>query len=193
MIRTRSFRRQWPIQYGCNLFILWHINLCRLLNAEAIVVEEQQWYYWMHNGVHTFPTGISSKVNVISRIEFELAYDDVTIQYISYYAKGTPLHTHTHTHTLTHTHIYICECVYMCVCVYVCACMCVRAHTSIRLYPPCTRCSTSINDIPFELIKSTEKRKNFNLTSKVQFNFLRTADAIDSRGRQENVSVKMFM
>ena len=63
-----------------------------------------QWYYlthcWGDKEVHTFPKGISPKVNVLARLEFELAYYDVTIQYISPHTTETPpLHTHTHTHT----------------------------------------------------------------------------------------------
>ena len=61
-------------------FVEWHINLCRLFNANAILLEEQQWYYlthsWEDKGVHTFPKGICPKVNVIARLEYELAYYD---------------------------------------------------------------------------------------------------------------------
>ena len=41
--------------------------------------------------VHTFPKGISPKVNVIARLEFELAYYDVTVHYVSHYDTGIPL------------------------------------------------------------------------------------------------------
>ena len=45
---------------------------------KIIVVEEQQWSYLTHNwddqGFHTFPKGISPKVNIIAQPEFELAY-----------------------------------------------------------------------------------------------------------------------
>ena len=34
----------------------------------------------MDTGVHTFPKGISPKVNVIARLKFELAYNDFTVQ-----------------------------------------------------------------------------------------------------------------
>ena len=44
----------------------------------AIFLEEQSWYYsthsWKGNGVHTFLKGICPKVNVIARLEFDLAY-----------------------------------------------------------------------------------------------------------------------
>ena len=55
-------------------FVKWHINLCRLFNAKAILLEEQLWYYlthsWEDKGVHTFPKGICPKVNVIARLEY---------------------------------------------------------------------------------------------------------------------------
>ena len=34
--------------------------------------------------IHTFPKGISPKVNVIALLEFELAYYDVAVQHISH-------------------------------------------------------------------------------------------------------------
>ena len=34
---------------------------------------------------------ISPKVNVIARLEFEPAYNDVKIQYVNYYPMGPPL------------------------------------------------------------------------------------------------------
>ena len=36
--------------------------------------------------VHTFPKGISLKVNVIARLEFELTYYDAAVQHISHYS-----------------------------------------------------------------------------------------------------------
>ena len=36
-------------------------------------------------GVHTFPEGISPKVNVIVRWEFELIYDNIEVSHISHY------------------------------------------------------------------------------------------------------------
>ena len=45
-------------------------------------------YYLIHScknkGVHTFP-----KVNVIARLEFELTYLEITIQYFSHYTMRT--------------------------------------------------------------------------------------------------------
>ena len=55
-----------------------------LFNAKAILLEEQYWYYlthsWEDKGVHTFPKGICPKVNVIARLEYELAYYDSAVQ-----------------------------------------------------------------------------------------------------------------
>ena len=45
-------------------------------------------------GGHTFPEGISPKVNVITRLEIELAYYDVAVQFVSLYANGIPSHTY---------------------------------------------------------------------------------------------------
>ena len=44
-----------------------------------------------HYGVHSFPKAISSKVNVIARLDFEIANYDVTVQYIIYHGtKSSP-------------------------------------------------------------------------------------------------------
>ena len=37
-----------------------------------------------NKGVHTFPKSISSKVNEITRLVFELAYFEATVQHFSY-------------------------------------------------------------------------------------------------------------
>ena len=48
-----------------------------LVNAKAILEKEQQKYYWnfcwKDNEFHNFPKGISTKLNVIAQLEFELA------------------------------------------------------------------------------------------------------------------------
>ena len=47
------------------------------------LMPKQLWYYltyrWEDKGVHTFPKGISPKVNVIVRLEYELAYYDSAV------------------------------------------------------------------------------------------------------------------
>ena len=49
-----------------------------LFNAQGILTEEQQLNYlthsWKNKEVHTFPKGISPKINLIVRPEFELDY-----------------------------------------------------------------------------------------------------------------------
>ena len=76
------------------LFVKWHINLCRLFYAKAILLEEQSWYYlthsWEDKGVHTFPKGICPRVNVIERLEFELAYYDSAVHRFNHYTTRTP-------------------------------------------------------------------------------------------------------
>ena len=59
-----------------------------LFNAKAILIEEQ-WYYLTQSlkdkGVHTFPKGICPKVNVIVRLEFELAYYNPAVHRFTHY------------------------------------------------------------------------------------------------------------
>ena len=70
-------------------------TLCRLFNAKAILLEEHLWYYlthsWEDKGVHTFPKGICLKVNVIARLEYELAYYDSAVHRFNHYTTRTPL------------------------------------------------------------------------------------------------------
>ena len=69
-------------------------TLFRLFNAKAILLEEQYWYYlthsWEDKGVHTFPNGICPKVNVIARLEYELAYYDSAVHRFNHYTTWTP-------------------------------------------------------------------------------------------------------
>ena len=69
------------------------MNLYGLFNAKAILVEKQQWYYLTHSNkrVHTFPMGISLKVNLITQLEFKHAYFKAPVLYISNYATGLDL------------------------------------------------------------------------------------------------------
>ena len=84
--------------FVCSFFVLvWFLCLMAyqllLFNAKAIL-EEQWWYYLIHSwedkGVHTFPKGICLKVNVIARLEFELAYYDSAVQRFNHYTMRTP-------------------------------------------------------------------------------------------------------
>ena len=64
-------------------------NFWGLFNAKAILVEEQQGYYFTHSwadkGVHTFPKGISPKVKVTAQLELEFVYFEAAVQHISHY------------------------------------------------------------------------------------------------------------
>ena len=75
-------------------FLCWYIKLCELFNAKAILVEEQPWYYLTHSledkRVHAFSNGISLKVNVIMRLDFELAYFEAAVQHFRLYVMMTP-------------------------------------------------------------------------------------------------------
>ena len=63
-------------------------------NAKAILLEEQLCYHlthsWEDKGVHTFPKGICPKVNVITRLEYELAYYDSAVHCFNHYTTRTP-------------------------------------------------------------------------------------------------------
>ena len=69
------------------------MDLGRLFNAKAIILEEQSWYYlthsWEDKGVHTFPKGICPKVNVIARLEYEVANYDSAVQRFYHYTTRT--------------------------------------------------------------------------------------------------------
>ena len=55
-------------------------------------------------GVHTFPKGICPKVNIIARLEFELAYYDSVVQRFNHYATRTPP-----SHTIRWTQVLLCN------------------------------------------------------------------------------------
>ena len=63
-------------------FLMWKVT------QEASLPQRQKWYYLTHNfgkrELAPFPW-VSPKVNVIARLEFELAYYNVTIQHVSHY------------------------------------------------------------------------------------------------------------
>ena len=67
-------------------------TLFRLFNAKAILLEEQYYltHSWEDKGVHTFPKGICPKVNVIARLEYELAYYDSAVHRFNHYTTRTP-------------------------------------------------------------------------------------------------------
>ena len=46
--------------------------------------------FWKGKWIHTFPKGICPKVNVITRLEFELAYYNFGVQRFNHYTTRTP-------------------------------------------------------------------------------------------------------
>ena len=69
-------------------------TLFRLFNAKAILLEKQLWYYLTHSRedkrVNTIPKGICPKVNVIARLEYELAYYESAVHRFNHYTTRTP-------------------------------------------------------------------------------------------------------
>ena len=79
--------------FGLISLFLWHINLFGLFNTKVIIqnnsgrtMKHVAWR-WENKGFHTFPFGISPKVNVIVRLELELTDCDVTVQLVSHYTR----------------------------------------------------------------------------------------------------------
>ena len=64
-------------------------QLSWVIQCQTILVEELYLYYSWE--VRNFPEGISSKTSVIMRLEFELAYNDITVQHVSHMTRGVPL------------------------------------------------------------------------------------------------------
>ena len=66
---------------GLGFSIFWHIDPRGLVND--ILVEEHLCYNstlnWKDKSVHTFPKGISPKVNVIAWLGFEFTYFDEAV------------------------------------------------------------------------------------------------------------------
>ena len=57
------------------------MNICGLFDAKAILDDDTiQSIAWEDKRLHDFPKRTSSKVNVITRLEFEHAYYDVVVK-----------------------------------------------------------------------------------------------------------------
>ena len=60
-ICIRNILLSWYDWFG--FFVWWHIGLCRVFNAKAILLEELQWHNLTHSsedkGVHTFPKDVN--------------------------------------------------------------------------------------------------------------------------------------
>ena len=78
---------------GSTVWFLCFNGIRGLFNAKAILLEEQQWFYltnnWEDKGVHTFPTGIYPKVNVIVQLKYKLAYYDSAVHRFNHYTTRT--------------------------------------------------------------------------------------------------------
>ena len=72
---TTQLCTMWKEDWWVSLFKC-HINLQRLFNSKAIIVEKQQWYYlllrWGDLVVHKFLKSISLKVKIIVTMKLEL-------------------------------------------------------------------------------------------------------------------------
>ena len=72
------------------LFVKWHIKFHGLFNAKTSIIEKKNIsgiiYPWAKGleEVYSLPDGISPKMDVIARLEFELTYYDVSVQYVSH-------------------------------------------------------------------------------------------------------------
>ena len=66
------------------------LHLCR--DTVSVFYSPSQISWEGDKGVHTFLKIISSKVNIITHLEFKLNIYDVTVQYINHYTTGIPSH-----------------------------------------------------------------------------------------------------
>ena len=83
---------------GFFLFFKWYINLLGLVNDKAILVKEQQWYYFTYTWVEevlTLPQGNNPNVNIIVRLEIELAYYNDVIHKLTSKPEGLSLRSST--------------------------------------------------------------------------------------------------
>ena len=63
---------------------------CGIFNAKSIHDGKQLWYFLTHRWMDkVFILFLSPKVNVTTRLGFELAYSDVVVQNASHYTMGT--------------------------------------------------------------------------------------------------------
>ena len=70
------------------------MNVRGLFKTKFLLVQETKWQYlingWEDKKIHTFPVGINPKVNVIARLDFELAFYGAAFIHISHCAIETP-------------------------------------------------------------------------------------------------------
>ena len=75
----------WKWWFG--FFVYWHINLHMLSNAKSILLEERLGYYLTHSRENK---STCPKVNILARLEFELAYYDFAVYHFNHYTTRTP-------------------------------------------------------------------------------------------------------
>ena len=86
------FSPNWSLGLVWFLCLMAYQLFFMLFNAKAILLEEQYYltHSWEDKGVHTFPKGICPKVNIIARLENELAYYDSAVHRFNHYTTRTP-------------------------------------------------------------------------------------------------------
>ena len=74
-------------------FVKWQINLRMLFNAKTMFVGEHFRYDLTHRTgnkrIHTLLKAISPRVRIRARLEFELAYYEVTMLHVNHHSAGT--------------------------------------------------------------------------------------------------------
>ena len=125
----------WGCVYLC-VCLVWFLCLMahQLFNAKAFLQEQSLYYLthrWEDKRVHTFPKGICPKVNVIARLEYQLAYYNSTVHHFNHYTPRTP------PLSCVCARVWVCvpvrACVCECVCICVCECVCVYVWVCVSL------------------------------------------------------------
>ena len=74
------------VKIHVQIFHLSLLSLCGLLSWQDVFDDKS----WKDKGVHTFPKGICPKVNIISRLKYELAYYGSAVHRFNHYTTRTP-------------------------------------------------------------------------------------------------------
>ena len=97
-----SIRYEYLKPYNCEQIICWLVSLINsistfvgyLMPKSSLLKNSSDIIYyltsWGDKVVHIFPGSISLKLNIISQLEFKLAYLKTTVLDFNYYATGTP-------------------------------------------------------------------------------------------------------
>ena len=87
-VRIERFVR--PGLDGLHMKHIWSCHICLVLSLFNGISTLFRLFNAKDNGVHTFPKGICPKVNVIARLEYELAYYDSAVHRFNHYTTRTP-------------------------------------------------------------------------------------------------------